>query len=74
MKRKEGGGGMLYENIEAYLKENGITKSHISQKTGISNSTLTAIFQGRRKLLATEYAQICSVLGVSLDAFAADEA
>lgn len=61
---------MLYENIEKYLKENGITKNHISQKTGISNSTLTAIFQGKRKLLATEYADICKALNLNLDTFA----
>lgn len=69
MKFYKGGDYVLYKEIDSYLKEHGITRSFIADKTGLSNSTLTAIFSGKRKLLATEYATICRVLNVSLDSF-----
>ena len=63
---------MLYEKIDTYLKENGIKRTYVAKKAGISNATITAIMQGKRKLLATEYADICSALNVSLDKFNTD--
>jgi len=64
-----GGEIMTGVKIKKYLKSKGISQTFVSNKTGIPISTLNAILNGNRKLLAEEYFVICQVLGVPLDTF-----
>lgn len=55
--------------IKKYLKSKGISQTFVSNKTGIPISTLNAILNGNRKLLAEEYFVICQALDVPLETF-----
>lgn len=55
--------------IKKYLKNKGISQTFIANKTGIPISTLNAVLNGNRKLLAEEYFVICQVLDTPLDTF-----
>ena len=61
---------MIGKSIKQYLSSKGITQTFISEKSGISITTLNAILNGNRGLLAEEYFTICEVLEVPLDTFA----
>lgn len=56
-------------NIKQYIKDNGISQTHISNKTHIRPSILNAILNSKRNLMADEYFLICEALGVSPDIF-----
>lgn len=60
---------MIGEAIKSYLKDNGITQTFISSKTGIKMPILSAMLSGKRKIYAEEYLAICKVLEVPLDTF-----
>lgn len=67
-------GANVYEKdtglkIKKYLKNKGISQTFIANKTGIPISTLNAVLNGNRKLLAEEYFVICQVLDTPLDTF-----
>lgn len=61
---------MIGELIRKYLKENGISQKFLSEKTGISQATINAMLNGKRKMEATEYFTICWALHQSTDYFA----
>ncbi len=63
---------MVGKRIKAYLDANGIKKSFLSEKASISNSKLTAIFNGSRKLEVMEYFRICTALNVDMMTFIAE--
>lgn len=60
---------MLAENISDYLKSNGITQSHIAETVGIHKQTFSNMMNGKRRMTAEEYVQICETLGKSTDYF-----
>lgn len=60
---------MIGNVIKKYLISKGITQTFVSEKTGIPITTLNAILNEKRNLLAEEYFIICDALGVPLDAF-----
>lgn len=60
---------MTGRKIKEYLKSKGISQTFVSKKTGIPITTLNAVLNGSRKLLAEEYFVICQALGVPLDTF-----
>lgn len=60
---------MTGRKIKEYLISKGTSQTFIANKTGIPISTLNAILNGNRKLLAEEYFVICQALGVPLDTF-----
>ncbi len=55
--------------IKNYLKDNGISQTFISKKTGISLTKLNMSLNGNRKLGFGEYELICGVLSVRADKF-----
>lgn len=59
----------LYIAIGSYLRDNGITQSHLAEKSGITANALSLSLSGKRKLLADEYIKICDVLKVPYDLF-----
>jgi len=60
---------MTGSKIKKYLISKGISQTYVANKTGIPISTLNAVLNGNRKLLAEEYFVICQVLDVPLDTF-----
>ena len=55
--------------IKKYLKENGISQTFVSNKTGISRSLLNESLNNKRRLLAEELYAIAEVLNVPLETF-----
>lgn len=61
----------LHELIRDYRLSKGITQTHISEVTGISNKRISNIETGRAVMKADEYILICERgLGVSPSFFA----
>lgn len=58
--------------IKAYLDDNGIRYTHVSDKTGIPMEILNLLLNGKRSVEATEYLAICDALNVPLTKFADD--
>ena len=63
---------MVGQRIKAYLEENGIKITFLSEKSNISYPVLAAILAGTRKLDVMEYYRICQALRVDLMTFIAD--
>lgn len=60
---------MIAENIAQYLKDNGITQSHVAERAGMHKQTFSNAMCGKRRLTADEYVLICDALGKSADYF-----
>lgn len=58
-----------YEALRKYLEDNGLKQKFISQKTGIAESTLSAILSGKRKCSLDEYITLCQSLSVPFSTF-----
>lgn len=58
--------------IKAYLDDNGIRYTHVSEKTGIPMEILSLLLNGKRNVEATKYLAICDALNVPLTKFADD--
>lgn len=57
------------EEMKKYVESCGIKQKVISEKSGLSESALSLILQGKRRCEVGEYATICHVLGVNTDKF-----
>lgn len=55
--------------LKSYIDTTGIKQKSISEKSGVPESALCLILQGKRKCETGEYASICSVLNVPLGKF-----
>lgn len=55
--------------IKLYLKDNGISQTFVSEKTGIPLSKLNLSLNGNRRLDFGEYELICGALSVGVDKF-----
>lgn len=55
--------------IKLYIEHAGFKQKTIAEKSGLDESKLCMSLQGKRKLEAGEYANICSVLGVPMTMF-----
>ena len=64
---------MVGQQIKAYLLENGIKQSFLSEKTDIPTPILSAMLNGSRKIEIMEYYKICEALKVDMRTFIADE-
>lgn len=51
-------------NIDKYLSDKGITKTHVSKRSGIPKSRMSALTTGSGKMLLDEYLAICKALDV----------
>ena len=62
---------MIFDFLEMkkFIDENGIKQKVVSEKAGISESSLSLILQGKRRCEAGEYASLCNVLGTNPNAF-----
>lgn len=52
------------EDIDKYLLEKGISKTHVSKRSGITKSRISALTNGKGKMLLEEYLAICKALDV----------
>ncbi len=59
------------QKIKKFIDDNGITQTHISNKTGIPLPKLNLALNGNRKMTFDEYELICGVLNVNTDKFLA---
>lgn len=59
----------LYLAIGSYLKNNGITQTYLSERSGMTTNALNLSLKGKRKLTADEYIKICDALKVPYDLF-----
>lgn len=64
---------MVGQRIKAYLVENGIKQSFVSDKANISYPVMSAILSGTRKIEIMEYYRICRALNVDFMTFLGDE-
>ena len=55
--------------IKAYIERSGLKQKAIAERTGIDEVKLCLSLQGKRKLGAGEYADICNALGVPMTMF-----
>jgi transcriptional regulator with XRE-family HTH domain len=54
----------MNERICRYIKENGITFTHVSRQSGITNNKLVRLMRGNTKLTVDDYESICRALNV----------
>ena len=59
----------INEKLNQYVTAKGIKQIYISQATGISADIISKILQGKRKIMADEFLEICSALNINPDYF-----
>lgn len=68
---------MLEVNVEKMrnkIEEMGLKQKYVSDQAGITESKLSLLLSGKRKIEAGEYANICKALNVSMNEFLEAEA
>lgn len=55
--------------IKSYIERSGLKQKVVAEKSGLDEYKLCMSLQGKRKLEAGEYANICSALGVPMTMF-----
>lgn len=59
----------LGRSIRAFMRENGINQTFVAERLGVTESTLSRILSGNRKLTAIEYFNLCDAVRVDLSYF-----
>lgn len=49
--------------VADYVRNMGIKQNWLAEKTGLTESIVSDIFRGRRKMTADEFVRICKALG-----------
>ena len=55
--------------IKLYIERSGLKQKAVAEKSGLDEYKLCMSLQGKRKLEAGEYANVCSALGVPMTMF-----
>ena len=50
--------------LNDHIEKKGIKQRYISEKTGLSDDTLSKILKGKRKILANEFLAICRAIEI----------
>ena len=50
--------------LNGFISQKGIKQRYICEKTGLSEDIISRILSGKRKILASEFLQICRALDV----------
>ena len=53
--------------LNSYIESKGIKQRYICEKTGLSDDIISRILGGKRKILASEFLQICRAIEVPQD-------
>lgn len=61
------------EKIKVFMNKRGIKQTFVAETTGIPQTILNNILNGKRNIYADEYALICKALRVSLEEFFPNE-
>ena len=64
---------MVGSRIRNYLDENGIKRTFLAQRVGMSDSALSDALNEKRKIYAEEYYLICKALNVPMSKFVETE-
>lgn len=59
----------INEQLNVYIKENGIKQVYIAQKTGLTEDVVSKILNGKRKIRADDFLTICTVLNIDPNIF-----
>lgn len=59
----------INERLNDYVTENGIKQGFIAQKTGLSADTVSKILNGKRRIMADEFLDICAALSIDPNMF-----
>lgn len=57
------------KEIKRYICDSGLKQKTIAEKAGLDECKLSLVLQEKRKLEATEYANICKAIGVPMNKF-----
>lgn len=57
------------ENINNYLADKGISKTHVANRSGIPRSRFTLLTTGKTRMFLSEYLAICKALDVKVTKF-----
>lgn len=55
--------------IKKHIADAGLKQGYIAERSGMTVNQLSACFNGRRELKASEYANLCKALNVSFKFF-----
>lgn len=58
-----------YQAFKKYIEDSGMKQKAISEKTGVPETALCLILQGKRKCEIGEYANICTALNIPMEKF-----
>lgn len=61
--------GLDIDEIKKFVNESGLKQKAVAEKAGLDETKFCLVLQGKRKLEASEYANLCRAMGVSLDKF-----
>lgn len=59
----------INERLSDYVREHGIKRVYIAQKTGLSADTVSKILNGNRRIQADEFLSICTALNIDPNIF-----
>lgn len=54
----------IYQKIRRYMNDQGISRKQVAINMNMSESKLSLILSGRRKLTADEYLDMCTAMAV----------
>lgn len=57
------------EKLKKYLEEHGISQAFLAKKLGFSNTRMSMMINGKRKMTADDLFKICIILNVSPESF-----
>lgn len=57
------------KEIKRYISDSGLKQKTIAKKAGLDECKFSLVLQEKRKLEATEYANICKAIGVPMNKF-----
>ena len=61
--------GLDVQDMKKYIEDSGIKQKNLAEKAGLNETKLCLALQGKRKLEASEYANICRTMGVPMQTF-----
>mgnify|MGYP004652038625 CR=1 FL=1 len=61
--------GLDISGIKKYIDDSGLKQKSVAEKAGLDEVKFCLILQGKRKLEASEYANLCKAIGVSMNKF-----
>ena len=61
--------GLDINGMKSYIDDSGLKQKTVARKAGLDEVKFCLVLQGKRKLEASEYANICKAIGVPMSRF-----